>query len=31
QWLETGAAKPAPAVAMQYKADRHNKARLAAD
>ena len=31
QWMETGAAKPAPAVAMQYKADRHNKARLAAD
>ncbi|NIX95189.1 D-alanyl-D-alanine endopeptidase [Pseudomonas fulva] len=30
QWLETGATKPAPAVAMQYKADRH-KARLAAD
>jgi D-alanyl-D-alanine endopeptidase (penicillin-binding protein 7) len=31
QWLETGAAKPAPAVAMQYKADRQNKGRLAAE
>ncbi|MBA1200315.1 D-alanyl-D-alanine endopeptidase [Pseudomonas capeferrum] len=31
QWLETGSAKPAPAVAMQYKAERQNRARLAAD
>lgn len=31
QWLETGAAKPAPAVAMQYKADRQSKGRLAAE
>jgi len=31
QWLETGSAKPAPAVAMQYKADRQNKGRLAAE
>lgn len=31
QWLETGSAKPAPAVAMQYKAERHNRTRLAAD
>ena len=31
QWLETGTAKPAPAVAMQYKAERQNRARLASD
>ncbi|WP_028634415.1 MULTISPECIES: D-alanyl-D-alanine endopeptidase [Pseudomonas] len=31
QWLETGATKPAPAVAMQYKADRHGKGRVAAE
>ncbi len=31
QWLETGAAKPAPAVAMQYKADRQNKGRLVSE
>ena len=30
QWLETGSAKPAPAVAMQYKAERRTRA-LAAD
>lgn len=30
QWLETGNAKPAPAVAMQYKAERRTRA-LAAD
>ncbi|MCO7519049.1 MULTISPECIES: D-alanyl-D-alanine endopeptidase [Pseudomonas] len=31
QWLETGSAKPAPAVAMQYKSERQNRARLAQD
>lgn len=31
QWLETGATKPAPAVALQYKADRHARARLASE
>jgi D-alanyl-D-alanine endopeptidase (penicillin-binding protein 7) len=31
QWLETGATKPAPAVAMQYKAEKHGKGRLASD
>ncbi|WP_313738764.1 D-alanyl-D-alanine endopeptidase [Pseudomonas sp.] len=31
QWLETGATKPAPAVALQYKADRHARTRLAAE
>ena len=31
QWLETGATKPAPAVAMQYKTDKHGKGRLASD
>ncbi|MDZ5603729.1 D-alanyl-D-alanine endopeptidase [Pseudomonas sp. RP23018S] len=31
QWLETGATKPAPAVAMQYKAERHPRTRLAAE
>jgi len=31
QWLETGATKPAPAVAMQYKAERHARTRLAAE
>ncbi len=31
QWLETGTSKPAPAVAMQYKAERQNKGRLAVE
>jgi len=31
QWLETGATKPAPAVALQYKAERHARTRLAAE
>jgi len=31
QWLETGSAKPAPASALQYKADRHARNGLAAD
>ena len=31
QWLETGAAKPAPAVAMQYKQERQKGARVASE
>lgn len=31
QWLETGSAKPAPAVAMQYKQERQGRARVAQD
>ena len=31
QWLETGSAKPAPAVAMQYKTDRQKGTRVAQD
>lgn len=31
QWLETGSAKPAPAVALQYKAQRHGRGGLAAE
>ncbi len=31
QWLETGSAKAAPAVAMQYKSDRQNRSRVASE
>ncbi len=31
QWLETGSAKPAPSVAMQYKSERQGRSNLAKD